>query len=136
MKLEFFRMEDMQMVETLHSPRILALSWGVMEVEDLGHGRDFKLWPGGGRSWDWAETHTHHQPGIQPADVLELVEHGARHIVLSRGQHCRLQTCPETLTYLEDAGVAVHVEETHAAVRRYNQLTETSAVGGLFHSTC
>ena len=51
------------------SPRVLALSWGHMEVEELGNGKDFKLYPGGGRAWDWNETGTRHRPGIQPADV-------------------------------------------------------------------
>ena len=31
------------------SPRIRELSWGRMVVEDVGPGKDFKLWPGGGR---------------------------------------------------------------------------------------
>jgi hypothetical protein len=47
-----------------------------MDVEDLGSGKDFKLYPGGGREWDWTETNTGHVPGIQPADVEELLEHG------------------------------------------------------------
>ena len=47
------------------SPRITHISWGHMEVEGLGTGRDFKLYPGGGREWDWTETNTHHVPGIQ-----------------------------------------------------------------------
>jgi hypothetical protein len=31
------------------SPCINHVSWGRMEVEGLGAGRDFKLYPGGGR---------------------------------------------------------------------------------------
>lgn len=118
------------------SPRIDTLSWGRMEIEGIGTGKDFKLWPGGGREWDWSETNTHHVPGIQPADVMELLEHGCEVLVLSRGQQCRLQTSPDTLAMLEDRRVRVHVEETRSAVRLYNQLAETEAVGGLFHSTC
>ena len=34
---------------TSPSPRIVGLSWGRIEVEGLGPGQDFKLWPGGGR---------------------------------------------------------------------------------------
>ncbi len=118
------------------SPRITHLSWGRMEVEGLGRGRDFKLYPGGGGAWDWTETGTHHVPGIQPADVAELLEHGARVVVLSRGRLRRLKVCPETLELLRQRGVAVHVEETTAAVACYNRLAETEPVGGLFHSTC
>lgn len=118
------------------SPRILSLRWGSMRVEGLGEGRDFKLWPGGGRAWDWRETGTHHTPGIQPADVSELLDKGSRVVVLSRGQLERLQTCPETLELLRRAGVEVHVAKTASAVEIYNRLAERLPVGGLFHSTC
>jgi hypothetical protein len=54
---------------TPKSPLILGASWGHLHVAGLGESRDVKLWPGGGRPWDWSETGTHHVPGIQPADV-------------------------------------------------------------------
>jgi hypothetical protein len=118
------------------SPLILAVSWGRMEVAGLGVGKDFKLYPGGGREWDWNETGTRHSPGIQPADVEELLAHGATVIVLSRGMEERLEVDPATLRTLEAAGVEVHVAETGEAVRVYNDLAATAPVGGLFHSTC
>jgi hypothetical protein len=75
----------------MRSPRILAVSWGRMEVERIGAGKDFKLYPGGGRDWDWNETGTRHAPGIQPADVEELLARGATAVVLSLGMNRRLQ---------------------------------------------
>jgi hypothetical protein len=123
--------------EDLRSPRINKLSWGHMEIDGLGTGKDFKLWPGGGRPWDWRETGTHHVPGIQPGDVEELLEHGSRTVVLSRGMLLMLQTCPETLELLERQGVGVRIEETKAAAEAYNRLAARGEpVGGLFHSTC
>lgn len=107
-----------------------------MDVEGLGTGKDFKLYPGGGRPWDWAETGTRHVPGIQPADLFELLEHGCTVVVLSRGMEQRLQTTPAALKLLADAGVTTHLEETTAAVELYNRLAATEPVGGLFHSTC
>jgi hypothetical protein len=118
------------------SPRINHLSWGRMDVEGVGIGKDFKLYPGGGRAWDWNETGTHHVPGIQPADVLELLERGSTVVVLTRGMQRALRTCPETLRLLADRGITVHVHETREAVALYNALAEREAVGGLFHSTC
>jgi hypothetical protein len=120
----------------IHSPRITHISWGRMDVEGVGSGKDFKLFPGGGRAWDWNETGTQHVPGIQPADVAELLEHGSEIIVLTRGMQLVLQTCPETLEMLRKRGVPVHVVETRDAVALYNQLAKQHAVGGLFHSTC
>lgn len=118
------------------SPRILHISWGHMEVEGIGSGRDFMLYPGGGREWDWKQSNTHHVPGIQPVDVLELLERGSRVLVLTRGMHLVLQTAPETLELLKNKGIPFHIEETNAAVALYNKLAETEPVGGLFHSTC
>ena len=119
------------------SPRITHLSWGRMTVERVGSGKDFKLWPGGGREWDWSETDTHHEPGIQPTDVAELLDNGSRTVVLTRGMWLRLQTCPKTLDLLKANGVEVHVNETNKAAEIYNDLAvRGEAVGGLFHSTC
>ncbi|TFU05577.1 hypothetical protein EUV02_00610 [Polymorphobacter arshaanensis] len=119
------------------SPRITRLKWGDMKVDGLPAGTDFKLFPGGGRGWDWAETGTHHRPGIQPADVVELIDHGCTTIILTRGMELVLQTCPETLELLTARGIEVHVLETMAAAALYNRLAAAGvAVGGLFHSTC
>jgi hypothetical protein len=118
------------------APRIVRVSWGRMEVEGLGAGKDFKLYPGGGRAWDWAETGTRHSPGIQPADVEELVARGAITVVLSEGMNQRLRVRPDTCRYLEERSVTVHVAETRQAVEIYNDLAGGTLVAGLFHSTC
>src|SRR5215472_17497616 len=117
-------------------PRIVQVSWGRMEVESLGVGKDFKLYPGGGHAWDWAETGTGHSPGIQPADVEELVAHGADTVVLSQGMNERLQVHLATRRYLRQHSVQVHVAETRQAVKIYNDLAKGTLVAGLFHSTC
>ena len=75
-------------------------------------------------------------PGIQPADVQELIEHGAKAVVLSKGFWQRLKVCSETLEVLAKNGIKVEVLQTEAAVARFNELRESMPVGGLFHSTC
>lgn len=118
------------------SPRVLSVEWGVMDVDGVGQIKDAKVWPGGGRAWDWRETGTEHDPGIQAADVEELLAHGATTVVLSRGMELRLQVGADVIAHLEQLGVAVRVAETREAVEIYNALLDTTAVGGLFHSTC
>ena len=118
------------------SPRISHLSWGRIEVEGHLPFKDAKIFPGCARGWDWRETGTCHVPGIQPTDVQELIEHGATTVVLSKGVWERLQVCPETLEVLCKNDIQVEVLQTEAAVERFNELRENSAVGGLFHSTC
>jgi hypothetical protein len=118
------------------SPRIVEVSWGRIEVEGVGVVKDLKVWPGGGREWDWGETGTRHSPGIQPADVEELLAHGATVVVLSLGMDEQLGVPDATVDALEERGVEVHVAETREAIELYNSLVGSVAVGGLFHSTC
>jgi len=119
---------------------ITNLAWGKMEVtvgEQRLHFKDCKLWPGGGREWNWGETGTHHSPGIQPADIEEVLQQGVDVIVLGRGMFGRLGVCKETEVLLREQGVAFHVEKTKRAVSLFNDLSEQRVrVGGVFHSTC
>ena len=120
----------------MSSPRITDLSWGSVTT-DVGRFRDAKLWPGGGRGWDWNETGTDHEPGIQLADVSEVLDHDPDVVVLSRGQQKRLQVPDETITAIQERGVEVEVLDSQAAVARYNELVDDGeAVGALIHSTC
>jgi hypothetical protein len=124
----------MHMME--HAPQITNLSWGRVKTP-VGTFKDAKLWPGGGRGWDWNETGTSHKPGIQLADIQELLDHGAEIIVLSTGQDEQLQIKDGVVDHLEKRGLSVHVEETTQAVDMYNQLaSDGQPVGALIHSTC
>jgi hypothetical protein len=119
------------------SPRIVNSSWGRMEIEQLGTGKDFKLWPGGGRSWDWSEHGTGHNSGVQPADVQELVDQGCLVVVLTTGRFKRLKVPESIVELLRRQGVAVTVADTKTGIEIYNRhARQGDAVGGLFHSTC
>jgi hypothetical protein len=119
------------------SPRIKHVSWGQLEVEGKAEPyKDAKLFPGGSREWNWRETGTGHRPGIQVADVQELLDHGATVVVLSRGMAECLQVPRETLDFLKERGIAAHILPTREAATLYNKLAENELVGGLFHTTC
>lgn len=119
------------------SPRITRVAWGRVEVEgDLGPFKDAKLFPGGAREWDWRETGTRHSPGIQPADVQELLDRGATTIILALGVWERLGVCAETKRLLEHREIPFEALATNRAVERYNELAARESAGALIHSTC
>jgi hypothetical protein len=119
------------------SPRVTHISWGRLEVEGVdGPFKDAKLFPGGARAWDWRETGTNHELGIRPADLQELLEHGATAVVLSKGFNERLRVTEDAMRMLEERDVSAHVRETGEAIELYNELRETERVGALIHSTC
>jgi hypothetical protein len=125
------------MQQQSRSPKILHLSWGRLEVEGQDYRlKDAKLFPGGAREWDWKETGTSHEPGIQSTDVEEVLRHGVTAVVLGRGFYERLQVQPETLQELEERNITAHVGQTEEAVRLYNELSKSERVGALIHSTC
>ncbi len=120
-----------------HSPKVQKDGWGFVEVEGLGSLRDAKLWPGGGRAWDWNETGTQHQPGIQPADLMELLDHGPDIVILSQGRQLRLETSPEAIALLQSGHLEVVQTETGNAIGEYNRLAaEGRRVSALLHTTC
>ncbi|MCP5364108.1 MAG: Mth938-like domain-containing protein [Hyphomicrobiales bacterium] len=120
----------------VQSPHIEDCSWGRVSIEGHGTVKDAKLVPGGARGWNWLETGTRHDPGIQPADVAELLDRGAEIIVLSTGVFRRLRVCPETLVLLKNEDIPCHILPTPKAVETYNLLRQRKRVGALIHSTC
>ncbi|XP_008284133.1 mth938 domain-containing protein isoform X2 [Stegastes partitus] len=122
----------------MSSPQISSLSWGTMKVSGSSSiYKDCKVWPGGSRAWDWRETGTNHRPGVQPADLEEVLKKGIELLVIGRGMSEALQVPSTTLDFVKQSGVEVRVLQTEKAVAEYNKLAGQGAkVGGVFHSTC
>uniref|UniRef100_A0A1A7YYD7 Mth938 domain-containing protein n=1 Tax=Iconisemion striatum TaxID=60296 RepID=A0A1A7YYD7_9TELE len=122
----------------MSSPEIASLSWGHMKVKGCSSSyKDCKVWPGGSRAWDWRETGTDHYPGVQPADLEEVLKKGVDLLVIGRGMSEALQVPASTLDFVKHRGVEVRVLQTEKAVAEYNKLAVQGAkVGGVFHSTC
>ncbi|XP_071762005.1 mth938 domain-containing protein-like [Centroberyx gerrardi] len=122
----------------MSSPEIASVSWGQMKVKGCSSTyKDCKVWPGGSRAWDWSETGTQHSPGVQPADLAEVLKVGVDTLVIGRGMREALQVPSSTLDFVRQKGVEVQVLQTEKAVAKYNNLVGQGAkVGGVFHSTC
>ena len=143
------------------SPLVNDLKWGRVVVEGFGIFKDVKLYPDGkyhrinppdfldrysslvigAEPWDWTKTNTHHQPGIQPADVSELLNHGCEFIILSRGMKEMLHTSDETLQLLKNKHMEYNKDyfilQSEKAMELYNEhVKRRKRVGALIHSTC
>lgn len=128
------------MINIQDTTAITHISWGRIEVTVNGQThtfKDCKVWPGGATEWDWDVAGTQHQPGIQPADIEDILAQGVEVMILSRGMQRMLHTPPETKQLLRSRGIAYHSEETRRAVEMFNDLMKQGKkVGGIFHSTC
>ena len=119
-----------------NSPPITKLSWGRIEIGGKQEFKDVKLFPGGCREWNWQDTGTNHSPGIQYSDIRELLDNGAKVIILSRGILRRLKVQEEVEEQLKLEGITVYILRTKEAVKLYNELSKSEVVGALIHTTC
>jgi len=144
--LKYLQMEKKDVVETKVEetyatvPEVLDLSWGVIKVKHSGETlsfKDAKLYPGHATAWDWGETGTHHDPGIQYADVREILDAGVSRIILTRGQYGNLGITNGLVDQIEQEDVAVDVAMTEDAVMMYEGYRKQGVnVGIIIHSTC
>ena len=101
--------------------------------------KDAKVYPGRCEAWDWDANvpPTRHQPGIQVADIREVLATDVEFVVLSKGVNGKLECQPSVLEACKAADVEVIHELTPVAVQRFNELAAAHRrVGGVFHSTC
>lgn len=130
---------DKKTLEQTAIPVITKAVWGQINTQHHGQEssvRDLKIWPTGTKEWNWNETGTRHNPGIQQADLQELLDH-VDIIILTRGVQSVLQVPQETIDYAIAQGKTVLVGETPVMIDVYNSLVQQGKrVGGLFHSTC
>jgi hypothetical protein len=69
--------------------------------------------------------------------VVNEMQKGCTHVVLTRGMYEKLGVPDATVKWLESKGIKVYVAETRKAVETYNALTqEGKKVGSVIHPTC
>uniref|UniRef100_A0A2K6N4B4 Mth938 domain-containing protein n=2 Tax=Rhinopithecus TaxID=542827 RepID=A0A2K6N4B4_RHIBE len=108
------------------SPEIASLSWGQMKIKGSNTTyKDCKVWPGGSRTWDWRETGTEHSPGVQPADVKEVVEKGVQTLVIGRGMSEALKAPTQQMPSDVHVGAVV---EFHLATASWHILERCKTV--------
>lgn len=118
--------------------RIDEIKWGSVKIGNKNF-RDVKIFPNGYREWDWRETNLHHNTGISQLEVQELIENGAKKIVLSQGYEEALQIKEGLEEYLKEKNIEYWILKTDDAVKKYNELIDLgyeNISGALIHSTC
>lgn len=127
-------------VSNFQKSLITNISWGHIEVksdDQTYRFKDCKLGLGNALEWDWTITGTRHQPGIQPADIEDILADDLDFMVLSRGMQLMLHVCEETEELLNSRNIEYYIGQTQLAVNLFNSLVQKGRkVAGVFHSTC
>ena len=118
------------------NPSIASFSWGRIVDSEGRVFKDARLFPGGAEPWNWRRTGTRHDPGIQIADLSDLLSTGPDVIILSRGVDLVLQVPPETVDFARSHAPTVLVLQSEEAVAEYNRRVAGERVVALVHSTC
>jgi len=121
---------------SLDNLAIATFRWGQI-VDSAGTVfKDARLYPGGVEEWDWGRTGTRHDPGIQIADLADLLTTKPDVVILSRGVDLVLQVPAATIDFARSHVATVLVLQSEAAVAEYNRRIARERVVALVHSTC
>ena len=124
------------MAATLDNLSITSFRWGQI-IDSSGRTfKDARLFPGGAEEWDWRKTGTRHDPGIQAADLSDLLAMKPDVVILSRGMDLVLQVPQTTIDFARSHAVTVLVLQSEQAVAEYNRRISKERVVALVHSTC
>ena len=124
------------MASDLDNLAITTFRWGVI-VDATGRTfKDARLWPGGIEEWDWGRAGTRHDPGIQIADLDDLLAFKPDVVILSRGVDLILQVPQATIDHARAHAKSVVVLQSEEAVTEYNRRIAHERVVALIHSTC
>jgi hypothetical protein len=116
---------------------IVSFRWGQI-VDSAGNlFKDARLFPGGAEEWDWRRTGTRHDPGIQTADLEDLLGTKPDVVILSRGVDLVLQVPQATIDFARSHAATVMALQSEQAVAEYNRrVAAAERVIALIHSTC
>jgi hypothetical protein len=115
---------------------IASFRWGQIVDSAGGVFKDVRLFPGGAEEWDWRRTGTRHDPGIQTADLADLMGTKPDVVILSRGVDLVLQVPQATIDFARSHAPTVLVLQSEQAVAEYNRRAGAERVVALIHSTC
>jgi hypothetical protein len=115
---------------------IASFQWGQIVDSTARVFKDARLFPGGVEEWDWRKTGTRHDPGIQIADLEDLLATKPDVVILSRGVDLVLQVPQATIDFARTHAANVLVLQSEQAVAEYNRRIAGERVVALVHSTC
>src|SRR5437764_581819 len=106
---------------TMANVEIASFRWGQI-IDATGRTyKDARLFPGGVEEWNWRKTGTRHQPGIQIADLEDLLATKPDVVILSRGVDLVLQVPQATIDFAQSHAASVLVLQSEQAVTEYNR---------------
>lgn len=115
---------------------VSSFRWGQIVVSADRTFKDVRLFPGGAEEWDWGKTGTRHDPGIQIADVEDLLATNPDIVILSRGVDLVLRVPQQTIDFVRGHVREVLVLQSEEAIGEYNKRIRNERVVALVHSTC
>ena len=123
-------------------PNIVLVEWSrvICEVdsEKLTF-KDAKVYPSRVEEWDWGNSGTRHNPGVAITDVLDLMDAGCTHIIVTSGMHDKLMSRPLQEAFKNNVCVISQLLycNTSKVKDLYDDLVSRGyIVGALIHSTC
>lgn len=113
--------------------KIDSYTFGYMSIDGRGYATDLIVYPDGTINNRWWRKDGH-RLGVEDLDRLAQVK--PQIIIIGNGESSMMKVPNETLQYLRTICDQVVIENTSNAVRKFNVLSPSRRVAGIFHLTC
>jgi hypothetical protein len=112
--------------------------FGLLWVDGRQYRRDVIIHPAGGGEGEHVDANWWRKEGhrLDKTDLGEVLALKPAALVVGTGYYGRMEVPKETIDFLEDLGIEVHVGPTKAACRKYNELRGAKQVVAAMHLTC
>ncbi len=113
--------------------KINSYSFGSMDIDGKHYLSDLIIYPDGRINGSWWRKRGHN---LCVKDLDRIVEIKPEIVVIGTGANGLMKIGKETIEYLEENGIQVYFNSTGEAVKKFNNLSSSNSVVGLFHLTC
>jgi hypothetical protein len=131
-----YREQQHELQRTMRPSTIMkidAYSFGFMSIDGKGYSTDLIIYPDGEVRSGWWRIQGHK---LVPDDLERMDEFKPNVIVIGTGANGRMTVPNDTVRYLRTICGELIIEDTDEAVRRFNALSGSGSIIGMFHLTC
>ena len=112
-------------------PAITHYSFGKMVIDGKKYTNELQILPNGSVK-DWSPRDPHY---ILPADIEEIVSSNTQILIIGNGANGEAAIPEETITFLKNRNIKVHIFNSHKATELYNNSLKKN-LAALFHLNC
>lgn len=113
-------------------------NFGALKVAGKEYRSDVIIYPGGSRGGERVDASWWRKEGhrLDKTDLDDVTKAKPEVLVVGTGYYGCMKVPQETVAFVKNLGIELHIAPTEEACRKYNELKDVRAVVAALHLTC